>query len=51
MWSQCEKDNYYSNWEPMGEDYGTPYHSWKIKFDGKTIDSAMKALNRLNKRG
>jgi hypothetical protein len=37
---------YYSDWVPIGEGIGTPYHSWKIKFDGKTLDSAMKALNK-----
>jgi hypothetical protein len=37
---------YYSDWEPSGEGIGTPYHNWKVKFDGKTLESAMKALKR-----
>ena len=37
---------YYSDWEPMGKGYGRPYHNWKIKFDGKTLESAMKSLER-----
>jgi hypothetical protein len=28
----------------MGEGIGKPYKSWKIKFDRKTLESAMKAL-------
>jgi len=41
---------YYSGWEPVGEGYGTPYHSWKVKFDGKNNNSAIRALNRLIKK-
>ena len=45
----CELNNeieiyYYSDWEPMGQGMGRPYKSWKINFDGKTLESAMRAL-------
>lgn len=37
---------YYSDWEPCDEGIVTPYHNWEIKFDGQTLESAMKALKK-----
>ena len=39
---------YYSNWESMGEGIGRPYKNWSIHFDGKTLESAMKALENFS---
>ena len=39
---------YYSDWKPMGEGIGRPYQNWKIKFDGKTLESAMKSLEKFS---
>jgi hypothetical protein len=61
-YSVDEKDNYtdklsdiieiyfYDDWEPMGDGYGTPYRSWKINWDGKTLESALNNLKIFAKK-